>query len=794
MLGHRLFFFMFLSLLGLPSSHGFCATPNAFPRCQPIVSHGGKPASHYPNEIISPRSGDPAVVAWGDSFELLIRTLGSFSGSDSPGDWAVWLTTSAYDPWGVKIGKTPGFAFALKVEGVQQGSCTGTMSLTVNAGYMAPRDTYHLRVLGPMGIDVSSIYSVRLLGAKKTRGVTIAVIADHQLKDPSVKLGGGNLNNGAFPHLGDTDAESIMLQETSELSFFDPDLVLHLGDLVFGTDYKSEIPDTLHLWWQKPLGTLMVPGNHDGMALYRLSLRPGWYKDALHSLSCANKALSKDIDVYGVFSLLVCLYGDLKKMLFENLDQDGLSFWRRYIGPENFSLTLGKTRFVGLNSYSGSAQRRHGFALKLEAFGLDLNLGTAVDNYGGFLTPALLEWLRGEFDAAKKNKERVVLFLHHDPRGNEDSTWPDVYHPNLPFPTEPLGLRKFQEWNFEGNPDWDSDPEDGVSAETQKSNSAVSLLRLISSGVDLVLMGHAHVDRDRVYEPGEELVKGSGIRAAKRLRFTRVTTASAHPGDADGYWGYRMAEISKDGVHGLSWMPDKTMASVPAGNLWISGDGMLRRKNRHGLSDDLVYVVHNGLPRAVSGRLMAYLHASVSGWSFSTDSKGCQVRLEDMAVGQGAQNIYYLRVHVPAYQAKTFPAPKGKESTMRIMAHRASKNRVPVVDFCMSSPAPGARQEVVFDASKSDDPDGDKIISFKWDFGDGYTHRGKRVGHSFQQVGQYRVRLTVTDSHGAYSSYTKTVRVSKGLSCSSSASGDLWGLVLGLMLVAFLSIRKTRSR
>jgi len=51
--------------------------------------------------------------------------------------------------------------------------------------------------------------------------------------------------------------------------------------------------------------------------------------------------------------------------------------------------------------------------------------------------------------------------------------------------------------------------------------------------------------------------------------------------------------------------------------------------------------------------------------------------------------------------------------------------------------------EVAF-AGSATDPDG-TIVSYAWDFGDGATAQGARVGHTYSEPGSYDVRLQVTD-------------------------------------------------
>ncbi len=53
-------------------------------------------------------------------------------------------------------------------------------------------------------------------------------------------------------------------------------------------------------------------------------------------------------------------------------------------------------------------------------------------------------------------------------------------------------------------------------------------------------------------------------------------------------------------------------------------------------------------------------------------------------------------------------------------------------------------KQVEFSASKSHDPDG-TIMSYQWNFGDGVSKTGKTVTHTYSQLGDYIVKLTVTD-------------------------------------------------
>lgn len=83
----------------------------------------------------------------------------------------------------------------------------------------------------------------------------------------------------------------------------------------------------------------------------------------------------------------------------------------------------------------------------------------------------------------------------------------------------------------------------------------------------------------------------------------------------------------------------------------------------------------------------------------------------------------------------------------------------PHAAFSVTPVTPKVGEEVVFDASESKDPDG-QITEYLWDFGDGSpAESGPVVIHVYDAVGQYTVKLTVTDDQGLSSSAEKTLTV-----------------------------------
>ncbi len=84
-------------------------------------------------------------------------------------------------------------------------------------------------------------------------------------------------------------------------------------------------------------------------------------------------------------------------------------------------------------------------------------------------------------------------------------------------------------------------------------------------------------------------------------------------------------------------------------------------------------------------------------------------------------------------------------------------NVPPSPSFTINPSDPVTQQPVQFD-DKSFDPDG-YIVSWSWNFGDGYTSNLRNPTHAYASPGTYTVTLTVTDNGGAKSTVKKTITV-----------------------------------
>jgi PKD repeat protein len=84
----------------------------------------------------------------------------------------------------------------------------------------------------------------------------------------------------------------------------------------------------------------------------------------------------------------------------------------------------------------------------------------------------------------------------------------------------------------------------------------------------------------------------------------------------------------------------------------------------------------------------------------------------------------------------------------------------PAFSFTPSSPTD--HQTVLFDASNSQAPSNNPIVSYSWNFGDGDTASGRSVSHEFEGSGTFVVTLTVTDGFGRTAFTSLTINVGAG--------------------------------
>ncbi len=650
----------------------------------------------------------------------------------------------------------------------------------------APRGVWHLEITWDDGTRHVEPQAVRTLGpVPESRDFRLAVMTDHQLLDPSWELGDTALAPESRPRYGESMANAAMTQQIfHELQLLDPDLVVHLGDLLFGLDYTAEYESMLSRIRRSRVASFYIPGNHDAYATYSLRL-PDLGSVALNLVACRSR-MPKDLDFKAswteIWGFLSCLYSGLKDELFDHLVSDGLEHWKALLGPVNTAFVHGRFHFILLNTYGGTSRRRHSFSVYIHAFRRFIG-APMVDNYGGTLSEADLAFVEAELRAAAAAGRTPVVFGHHDPRGNMHQT---PYHRNEPFPTDPVGINHFEEWNYDD--DWDSDPSDARGRETAFENSGVRLLRLLARTGGYYISGHLHKDGQWTYAPGERI--GRDVVAEKKLTFIKVTTAAASTKDGSR-WGYRLFTARADGTLDLAeTVPGRK--SVPAGNFWVQTGIVNGRGELHAF---------NALPVPVEARVTLCVPPLPSGYRF-TDGAGRRLELVHADFPAQTFSRFTYRLLLPPGKR-----PFSEPTRLDAVLDQARDNRPPELAWNVDGKRRVLQEgEIVMarklDASPSRDPDGDALAQAH------FAARGRVVSGFVWQGEAQNVVFAVRDDAGAWSRMTLSVSSpspkprtrpanAHGCGCAcrdAAATVPVASLILLLGLLAFFRRRLWRKK
>lgn len=113
----------------------------------------------------------------------------------------------------------------------------------------------------------------------------------------------------------------------------------------------------------------------------------------------------------------------------------------------------------------------------------------------------------------------------------------------------------------------------------------------------------------------------------------------------------------------------------------------------------------------------------------------------------------------------------------------------PTAAFTFSPSTISINKEINFDASQSNDADGE-IVSYQWTFGDGNTSAGETATHAYSVAAEYVVSLAVVDNDGVVSTYSRFVQVGEGQRMPT------WGwaiIAFGILVLAVIVFRKRRT-
>jgi parallel beta-helix repeat protein len=214
------------------------------------------------------------------------------------------------------------------------------------------------------------------------------------------------------------------------------------------------------------------------------------------------------------------------------------------------------------------------------------------------------------------------------------------------------------------------------------------------------------------------------------------------------------------------------------------------------------YILQPTIPTADYGddvRFEAYgadSDGTIVGYSWRSDpekiiSEEKTFTIDDLSVGE---HTIYLKVR------DDDGVWSSEVSTTLTIVSDAPENQAPVADS--GGPYSGKiNQSVIFDASASYDPDSGDTITYSWDFGDGETSEEIFPTHSYTSEGEYKVKLTVTDNHGAQSKISTSVIISQNGNNNNDQNQDnseknkspgfeLIFLIFGLTIFLFIKKKK----
>ncbi len=142
-------------------------------------------------------------------------------------------------------------------------------------------------------------------------------------------------------------------------------------------------------------------------------------------------------------------------------------------------------------------------------------------------------------------------------------------------------------------------------------------------------------------------------------------------------------------------------------------------------------------------------------WDFGDGSTGSGTKISHEYVRKGETGRYTVNLEVVKKDIRT------GEEIIDPYTHEVTIENEQVNAIFTADPEEGpAPLEVEFDASESKDPDG-QIVTWEWDFDDDgtYDEEGEIITHTFDQIGQYDVKLRVIDNNNEFSIYEKTITV-----------------------------------
>ena len=250
------------------------------------------------------------------------------------------------------------------------------------------------------------------------------------------------------------------------------------------------------------------------------------------------------------------------------------------------------------------------------------------------------------------------------------------------------------------------------------TSSAASLV----SGDGQVIVGSVGFAWDPSRNAAFRWTEAGGMTDLGVLPGAAVTMAQAMSPDGlfvvgqSGPEAFRWSDTG--GITGLGHLPGDQGSSAIA----VSDDGAVilgRSLYADGHTEYFVWTLADGL-RSLSD-LLAASGVDISGWQ----------NLQAEALSADGNTIVGQGIN-----------PAGFNEGWAI---RLQGNRAPIASIGYSPQFPPKRTPISFWGTGSTDPDGDEIVNYRWDFGDGTTAVGPVVSHTYPDARNYTVTLVVSD-------------------------------------------------
>ena len=146
----------------------------------------------------------------------------------------------------------------------------------------------------------------------------------------------------------------------------------------------------------------------------------------------------------------------------------------------------------------------------------------------------------------------------------------------------------------------------------------------------------------------------------------------------------------------------------------------------------------------------------VCGKLFLLKGSGSTYTATEFATGLGGSSAVHLTFGPDGTGQSLYYTTFAGGGQVRLIRYVGASNRAPIASFIRTPNSGSVPLPVNFDASASNDPDGD-ALTYSWNFGDGTTGSGRTIQKTYNSSGKFRVVLTVSDSKGAKATRVRSV-------------------------------------